>query len=414
MTDSESETIFDPMRHDYGHLNLRCHFQPWALEPVEEYARFFNELRSDPEQVVMSFIVGVPQTGECEGFGSEIPDCLDHPDMDARITPLTAELVPACTSSAGSATPGRRYVELARMLGDRATVHSICSDDYSPALEGITNRLHDVLDCLMLHRELPVETDDNDPCLCRATCSLVEQMEDDRLCPASKPCVRSEDPLEGCVVDRGRDELFHSLCTIAQLGTRMVDCDPLDPPACDEPGVVHAPEEGEGWYYMGRGWMTEDGVNEEPEFKFTRDVIPGEDSQLYIQCEECLGEPELGPSYGGEMGAPCRPHTCPPLLDEEGIAVEGVCGWEASEVYLAEAEECPGGACLVFRADELHDPFCSRRCGPGAGIRGCPSGYECAGILTEIDWSHTCYCVDKDQLDLRPGGWDEEAVNACR
>jgi hypothetical protein len=115
------------------------------------------------------------------------------------------------------------------------------------------------------------------------------------------------------------------------------------------------------------------------------------------------------------VGARCAPETCPPLFHPDtGEIVTGECGWEKSEVYLAEAEQCGGGACLVFRHEEGEsEPYCSRRCGRSGG-GACPDGYRCFSALAHEDMSHGCYCVDEDQLNLAEGSHDWEGIWTCR
>jgi hypothetical protein len=116
------------------------------------------------------------------------------------------------------------------------------------------------------------------------------------------------------------------------------------------------------------------------------------------------------------VGDPCEPESCPPLLDPDtGDVVPGVCGWEASEVYLEHFSlQCRTRVCMVFRADELHDPYCTRRCGPGAAIKGCGNKYTCTEVVTGSTPGAGCYCVAEDQLDLGPGTPDSDKVNACK
>jgi hypothetical protein len=142
-----SEGIFDTMDTSLGHLNLRCFNHPYMVEPVSTYITAFNSLRADPRMLLLGFIVGVPAAPQCEGLGDAIPDCLEHPDMAERIDPVSmTRLMPSCvTASAGEAYPPRRMVQIAQTFGNRAIVRSICTDDFTPAIEALTGRIQDVI-----------------------------------------------------------------------------------------------------------------------------------------------------------------------------------------------------------------------------------------------------------------------------
>jgi len=117
------------------------------------------------------------------------------------------------------------------------------------------------------------------------------------------------------------------------------------------------------------------------------------------------------------VGDPCEPESCPPLIDEvTGEIIEGECGWESQEVYLEHFSlQCRTRVCMVFRAEEgLWDPYCTRRCGPGAAIRGCGNNYKCTEVVTSATVGGGCYCVHEDQLLLSPGSPDQDKVDACK
>jgi len=406
------EGIFDYTDTAYGHLSLRCFLHPDMIEPVETYIDILRSIKDDPDRLVVSFIVGVPQTEMCEGTGDAIPECLDHPDMIERVDPTAlTQLVPACTTTTGAAFPGRRFVEISQALGDNAMVHSICNDDFGPALDVLTWRLHDRLDSYRIPPELPFERDPEDDCRCQTTCTMIELLENDLPCPASKPCVRSDGPTNGCLTSWS-GEVFRSLCTIPQAGTRTSLCGV----ACDDPGAVHAPDpsSGGGWFYLGNGWSFESGTGLATGIGFTEGMEPDAESLTFLSCEACLGPPLLGRTSGGHVGTRCSPETCPQAYDDLGEPIEGECGWDTQWRYIAEAEECGGGACLAFRVSEgLWEPYCSRRCGRSGG-GACPDGFACYPALPTVGGSPGCYCVDRDQLLLDEGSWDQEGIRTCR
>jgi hypothetical protein len=116
------------------------------------------------------------------------------------------------------------------------------------------------------------------------------------------------------------------------------------------------------------------------------------------------------------VGDPCEPESCPPKLDDLGNPIPGECGWEASEVYLEHFSlQCRTRVCMVFRAEEgLWEPYCTRRCGPGAAIKGCGEKYTCMEVVTGTTPGAGCYCVNEEQINLLPGSADMDKVNACK
>ena len=282
---SGSEGIFDTLDSSLGHMDLRCHNHPYTVEPIDTYISVFQSLRADPEKLVLAFIVGVPQTEQCEGSGDAIPGCLDHPDMIERVDMPTTSILPACSSPTGSAPPGRRFVEIAEFFGEAALVQSICRDDLGPAIQALADRLHGVVDRVAIVREMPTTKDEEDACRCLADCRIIEALPDLRGCDtAGKPCYEPDGPGTGCSEPEiDPDGLQHTLCLIPQAGTRMSPCSTDDPPECDDPGVTHSVD-GVGWYYFDRYWSDGTTTYVEPQIMFTRGMEPEEGSNVYVDC----------------------------------------------------------------------------------------------------------------------------------
>ncbi len=118
------------------------------------------------------------------------------------------------------------------------------------------------------------------------------------------------------------------------------------------------------------------------------------------------------------VGDPCEPESCPPAYTDTDPPeiIPGECGWESREVYLEHFSlQCRTRVCMVFRAQEgLWEPYCTRRCGPGAAIRGCGQHYKCTEVVTGATIGAGCYCVHEDQLNLTIGSADLDKVNACK
>ncbi len=288
--------IFDPANSALGHLNVRCFLNPWMVESIDAYEAAFDGLRSDPQKLVLAFIVGVPQDPACEGFGDELGSCLAHPAMleqlDPMASPPNSRLVPSCRTATGEAYPPTRFVNLAQRFGDRALVRSICTDNFEPAIRGLTDKLHEIVDRIGVSRELATSKDPANPCRCVATCSIIEELVDIRECPAGRPCYRPEGAGTACATSTDDGGMQHSLCVIPQAGTLIAGCDPSNPPDCNAPGVVHGIDMGGGggWYYIGRDWTLEGSAEpqKDPMLSFTEGMTPDQGSNVYIQCESSI------------------------------------------------------------------------------------------------------------------------------
>ncbi|MBW2262711.1 MAG: hypothetical protein JRG91_12110, partial [Deltaproteobacteria bacterium] len=201
---------------------------------------------------------------ECEGAGSEIPECLDHPDMIERMDPISmTRLVPSCVTRTGEAYPPRRMVEIAQTFGDRALVKSICTADFTPAIADLTDMLHERIDGSGPITPLPMERSATLPGICSASCTLFETLSDDRPCPGDGPGYVSADD----------DGLRHSLCEVPQVATRLADPDL----GCEDPGAVLVPEPGQGWVYLPRSASG-------PRVFFTDGFPLGPGSTLSLSC----------------------------------------------------------------------------------------------------------------------------------
>ncbi len=277
-------TIFDSTNPELGHMNVRCFNYPEMVEPVATYVDYLRDVRP-PERLVLGFITGVPQGTACEGYGDEIADCLDEADMTAELDPLVPNTIrPTCTSTSGSAMPARRLVEVAQAFGENAIVTSICTDDFSPAIEGLSSRLHGLLDELAAYPDLPASHPVGEACSCTVACEFVERMQGADDCPTGKPCRDSDDDGACDTVVDGLG-VEHSLCTIPQAGTAISGCDPADAPGCGEAGITHAIGDG-GWYYLDEGWSVDGmGTTADPTFGFTDGMAPAAGSTLYYRCE---------------------------------------------------------------------------------------------------------------------------------
>jgi hypothetical protein len=214
--------------------------------------------------------------------------------MVEKIDPTRmTQLMPSCSTSEGFAFPARRFVKLAQQFGKNAIVQSICTNDFGPAIRGLTKLLHERIDGVKFERELETDKDPEDDCRCLAECTIIERMVDRRDCPAGRTCFEADGPGTGCSYYEETDGQLHTMCVIPQAGTRIDDCS-LE---CTDPAAVHSVDD-EGWYYLMYG---EDG---EPELGFTDSMIPEEGVTVYIQCESmiCPENRQCGPAgFEGSM-----------------------------------------------------------------------------------------------------------------
>jgi hypothetical protein len=140
-------------------INLRCFYNKQNLFEIDRYVKGFQGLRPGRERdVLFAAIVGVPVELVSAEARSQV-DFADEASRDAYYegilndtrmierpmnenVPAIANVAPSCTRTdqngeRADAYPPRRIVEVARGMGQNATVQSICQDDFGPAMDGI-------------------------------------------------------------------------------------------------------------------------------------------------------------------------------------------------------------------------------------------------------------------------------------
>jgi hypothetical protein len=143
---------------DATKLNIACGEHPALLHTPQFFEdAFFAAKGGNSSAVFFAAIVGVPLGAACEGAGYQIGGCLEEPEMqltqyidDTSGTDLV-KYAPACERSVDgalvtSATPGRRFVELAQALGVRGYVFSICNEDWSDGMSAFAAMAAGALD----------------------------------------------------------------------------------------------------------------------------------------------------------------------------------------------------------------------------------------------------------------------------
>ncbi|MFH1436122.1 MAG: hypothetical protein ABIJ56_10445 [Pseudomonadota bacterium] len=148
-------SIFNPEEWRYP-VQLLCYLHPYTLYPVDRYVEAFSALRPAGEGLVLGLITGVPPGDpdpwyKCNGTGDEIDGCFNYDAMNEVVRPDGRALEYSCTypaectppdppeagDCATTAFPAKRFVQVAMQLGASAFVESLCSDDYSHAIDSI-------------------------------------------------------------------------------------------------------------------------------------------------------------------------------------------------------------------------------------------------------------------------------------
>lgn len=134
-----------------GPRATRCIDYPELLTTVD---RYLSPGRPGAAYPHFAFLTGIP--------AELLPAGLDPPDYpalldDPRMTPRSEldpagepRIAPSCSSAFGDAEPPRRLVELARALGDRAVLGSVCDGELATDLARVAVEIGDRPDCLTL------------------------------------------------------------------------------------------------------------------------------------------------------------------------------------------------------------------------------------------------------------------------
>jgi hypothetical protein len=196
--------------------------------PITRYIDGFNALRPGNQGLALfSAIVSVPPelVDAAARSGVDFEDALQRDAYYERILSdprMQSEL--DATAETGVGSPGRRYIELAKALGPRASVTSISQRDFGPALDLVRNIVGRHLDSVCLPEEFPR----ND----RGTiaCNVIWDLPPERLA-FDTPIDCSDRPAFLTSLP-GRGEAGGKRCLVQQQAAN-----------------TEAPKSGEGWYY---------------------------------------------------------------------------------------------------------------------------------------------------------------------
>ncbi len=226
--------------------NLRCIVHEDALYPVSRYSQGLLSLRpNQPDLLVFAAITGIPpQLAERNPTLQQIlADPRMVPAIDFQAQDEAGNLVddrikPSCDRIRVDdvngveeevlelAYPPRRIVDVALEIengGGSSVVETICTDDFTRAIEGITRRLADALGASCLERPQQPNAQGEVSCEVLETLPLAGEITRcDQLSDAGREFVRVDDGAE--------------VCRLAQL-------------AVDRSGDTPQPAAGAGWYY---------------------------------------------------------------------------------------------------------------------------------------------------------------------
>lgn len=283
LTDEDDCSALDPeifsrstARYPIELSNLRCaqyaSEAQGALQPVQRYVDgFLAAVGGDASRLVVSVIAGVPAALAPDGTAPDIEALLAHPDLQTRADPDHAgQVVPSCPQTGPwLAYPPRRLLQVARGLGDSATVSSICRADLLPALRAVSAKVGSQLRGACLPR--PLETRGNDgvvDCVVRET--VPGRCAD---APGAPACTtREERPgcrldAEGCCLGTTSAGEPGQTCTIPQRGAAAAS----------------------GWYYDTSSPSCAQRI------AFTSDHLPAGGALVQLECGQLVGsvEPSL-------------------------------------------------------------------------------------------------------------------------
>lgn len=322
---------------DLLQINLECGRSTALLHPVERYLNGLKSLKSPEfqDRVIFAGIVGVPLASATQG--QSLDQILMRPDMQFAMTGgvLGGTVRPVCTArgGAGSATPARRIVEVARGFGENGVVTSICEDDYRAALDAVIGKIAGKLSGECLPRRLTRNPNG------LVSCRVVElKAPGDRT-----PC----DPARGRtqqLSDRVLNGTPRVACEIAQLAVQQ---------AQEPPGV--------GWYYDDFSAEVNRCQVNRQRIAFTAAAGIDNGASARFECFRAVAEEPSGPNLRGveAINTPCdngidqqpqRGRLTPDQIcrglstqDVQLVCVNGTC-----QVSCMLNTDCPpGSACTA-------------------------------------------------------------------
>lgn len=315
VTDEEDCSARDPSFFDsYGQSiarrNVLCQDadQEGKLFEVRRYVDGLRALRPNhPERVIFAAIVGLPEALESMRLATDFDDddgrkryydaLAAGPGPNAVEGPDGWEIQATCSGSAGGpnndAKPAPRLVEVARGFGPQGLVHSICSEDFRPALDGVVDRIADAIPQVCL--TFPLVPD---------VTGLVNGCEVQWQLPATP----APGELTGC------DELPFLRAPVSEA--KRVTADGRRVCVVDQVPVLDGQREpGRGWYYDDFSDETQASCGGSRMRRVAFTDPPGPSVQVTLSCtrKSSIGDtlgydlrdaPRIGSACGGAGGQP--------------------------------------------------------------------------------------------------------------
>jgi hypothetical protein len=280
------------------------------LQPAQRFIDGLKALKPDnPDRIIFAGIVGIPEAAESMTTGGDVQDFAAILEMDEmQVLPgenntgmktLDALPRPACTAANGvdgSASPARRFVQVAAGFGENAIVRSICSASYEGALTQILTKISKKLTGACLPSAL------NPDAQGVVKCDVVEILGKN-----GKPA--------DCLAARGRK--FKEMRDVEVVGgdsEPRVVCDVNQVAVIDEklvkapnslPGI---PDPLVGWYYDNYSNEVKEAcpMGKQQRIATTANAEPTEGASFAFECFNPVGG-DINLPGKGAVGAPCDP-----------------------------------------------------------------------------------------------------------
>jgi len=303
--------------------NIRSFDFPEQLHPTQRYVDgLLNLRRANPDLLIFASIAGIPVDLVGGGNPDRSPEYFASILNDERmVETVNAEgnwlqLTPSCQAAHGSAAPARRLVEVARDLeaaGANGIVQSICQEDFTPALNGIIEKIADVLSGPCLLRELAPDTTG------RVNCELTETLPatgDFTTCASLAAQGRIAEPIR---TERNAAGDLVEVCLLEQV--------------VPDRTRGRIPEGASGWYYDDFSDERESRCSrQDNRITFTENAEPGPGALIHLECF----------------------HPALPERDPSVRIVGDICGDAANNPQDA-ACDCREGDCSPRVADMICD-----------------------------------------------------------
>jgi hypothetical protein len=357
-----ANTWVDPSTHDDLNLRPLIGTNRDHLFSTSRYIDSFKALRSGNENlVVFAAITGVPLDLVDDKATASV-DFTDQTQRDAFYDGILADqrmqnvpdntpspgkmVVPACLTSFGHGYPGRRYIEVAKGIGENATVYSICEPDYTPAINNIINVIANQLRTVCLPRALVRAVDG------KVSCNVIWQLPTAAnrssndvpiQCSDAPQYLTAPDPTQAQTAPGGG-----ALCTVNQLAV-----------------VEGKVADGDGWYYdnFSADIQKTCKANTPQRIAFSTAAHPPTGVTVKLQC---LNETQQVPN---------RDPSAVPSVGGQVAAIGSSC--EVAPTGDAGTSVDPDSLCIVHHSDGSLDTSLFCYLPTNTCVKACNSGNDC-------------------------------------